>query len=173
MKETLRDQPPGPRDPSSSTTTTTTTATSGLAAPLKHNIDPSMTGNKTSFTTQDALPLTGTTAGDNGTSSSGVPGSSGSGSGVAGFDRAPLASEAKGTESTLPSGHGTGHSEATQSVVDRLNANVQASVYESTGRRDVDVAQEQPASSTGKRILEGLGLGGSERKTTLDGTDDV
>lgn len=52
-------------------------------------------------------------------------------------------------------------------VVSQLQRNVQASVKETTGRSDPDVAEDLGSKSAGKQFLEGLGLGGDERKTTL------
>ncbi|CCG80874.1 protein of unknown function [Taphrina deformans PYCC 5710] len=42
-----------------------------------------------------------------------------------------------------------------------------ASVKETTGRSDPDVAAQQPKTTAGKTFLEGLGLGGDERQSTI------
>lgn len=59
-------------------------------------------------------------------------------------------------------------------MIDRLQHNVQQSVKEATGGRLTDPnvaetidAQQDGGKSVGKKVLEGLGLGGDERKTTL------
>lgn len=64
---------------------------------------------------------------------------------------------------------GTDRSSATDSVVQKLQSNIQASVREATNgeRTDPNVAEDLGHRSAGKQFLEGLGLGGDERKVHL------
>lgn len=68
--------------------------------------------------------------------------------------------------------HGTGHADKNEALIERLQKNVQQSVYETTGKTDPNVAEEQPKKGFGKVLLEGVGLGGDERKDTLRGDVD-
>ena len=83
-----------------------------------------------------------------------------------------------GSEGHLPArniaGDGANHStsmhtQGTQSVIEKLQSNIQESVKEATNgeRTDPNVAEDLGSRSAGKQSLEGLGLGGDERKTTL------
>lgn len=154
MKETMRDTAPVARK-------------SGEYA------DPIVSGtgvdhhHHTSTTSTNAEPTSSYSA-SRGTEDSTLGGVGSVGSAGAGAAEGPAHGAGVGwNHSTSIGGHGSSHPEQSASVIDKLNRNVQDSVKETTGASDPHVADQQPKTGFGQRVLQGLGLGGDERKTTL------
>lgn len=152
MLDTLRDAAPGPKStaaPIMSTETgaeyqSTGTTTTDSISGLNQPASYSTTTANNSTSTYTTAPSTTTST----------------------TTAAPKTSASRNEEQTF-------ESSSQADVISRLQQNVQASVKETTGRNDPDVAEDLGDKSVGKKILEGLGLGGDERKTTLRSVDDA
>lgn len=171
MKDTLRDTAPSAEtyaathtiaDPTASTTT----ASAPQAQAQAHTTQtPGVSGLPTASSTPHSSHTTTST---NAAAAAAVAPSQAYASGV-GLDTGNLPTKAHNISGDGAAHSTTIHEPGTGSVVDRLNANVQASVKEATHgtRTDPDVAKDLGHVPAGKQFLEGLGLGGDERKTTL------